>query len=96
MNLSKETEWIQRVLFHPDDYTIAEQDGQRRQLLEALRRERLLDMRAQSVLESSEALNEGWARPIVWGYHERFLGLLDAVAEIGTIVNHSNCRGEGD
>jgi hypothetical protein len=96
MDLRKETEWIQGVLLHPDDYTLAEQDGQRRRLLEDLRREGLHDIPSQCVLESSEALNEGWARPIVRGYHEGFLGLLDAAAEIGALVDHSNRRGEGD
>ena len=96
MNLHKETEWIQCVLLHPDDYTIAEQDRQRHQLLEDLRHEGLLDIQSQSVLESSEALNEGWARPIVWGYHEGFLGLLDAAAEIGALVDHWVRRAEGN
>ena len=95
MNLCRETEWIRRVLLHPDDFTIAEQDGQRRRLLEDLRREGLLDITTQSVLEGPEVLGEGWARPIVWGYHEGLLGLSDAAAEIGTIVNYSVCRGEG-
>jgi hypothetical protein len=95
MNLCRETKWIRRVLLHPDDFTIAEQDGQRHRLLEDLRREGLLDITTQSVLEGPEALSEGWARPIIWGYHEGFLGLFDAAAEIGTIVDYSNCGGEG-
>ena len=97
MDLRKETEWIQGVLLHPDDYTIAEQDRQRHQLLEDLRHEGLRDIRSQRVLESPEALDEGWARPIVWGYHEGELGLLDAAAEIGSLVDHHlDYRGEGD
>jgi hypothetical protein len=96
MNLRKETEWIQGVLLHPDDYTIAEQDRQRHQLLEDLRHRKLLDVQSQSVLESPEALDEGWARPIVWGYHEGLLGSLDAAAEIGALMEHSVRREEGD
>jgi hypothetical protein len=95
MNPRKETEWIQYVLLHPDDYTLAEQDVQRHRLLEDLEREDLLDVQTQSVLEGPEVLNEGWARPIVWGYHEGCLGLFDAAAEIGTIVDYSNCGGKG-
>jgi hypothetical protein len=93
MNPHKETQWIQGVLLHPDDYTIAEQDSQRHQLIEDLRDEGLLDVRSQSVLENSEALNEGWARPVVWGHHEGLLGLLDAAAEIGALADSSPPQG---
>jgi hypothetical protein len=84
----KETGWIKRMLLHPDDYTIAEQDTQRHQLIEDLRHEKLLDVQTQSVLESPEVLSEGWARPIVWGYHEGLLGLPDVAAEIDGLVDN--------
>ena len=96
MNLRKETEWIRGVLLHPDDYTIGEQHRQRLQLIEDLRRERLLDVESQRVLESQEAVDEGWGRPIVWGYHEGLLGLADVAAEIGELFDSSICRGEGN
>jgi hypothetical protein len=81
------------VLLRPDDYTVAEQDRQRRELLANLRCERLLDNVSQSVLEGPEALDEGWARPLVWGYHEGVLGLSDVTAEIGGLVDNSIYRG---
>lgn len=96
MDRREETEWIECVLLHPDDYTFAEQDRQRHQLIEDLKHEKLLDNQSGSVLESPEALNEGWARPIVWGYHEELLGLPDVAAEIDGLVDNSICQGEGN
>jgi hypothetical protein len=91
-----QAERMQYELLRTDDYTIEAQDGQRLQLIEDLRREKLLDVQSQRVLESQEAVDEGWARPIVWKYHEGLLGLLDVAAAIGGLLDSSICRGEGN
>ena|SRR5215213_742850 len=80
-------EWIWLEL-ELDDYTLAEQDGQRRRLIEDLRREGMLDPWLRTILERSEALGGfgapemGWLRLTVRRHHEGDFGLADVVAEI--------------
>jgi hypothetical protein len=72
-----------------DDYTIAEQDEQRRRLLEDLEDAGMLEPWAKAVLEGPEATVEGgaheeahWLRRTIWKYHEADLDLSSVHAEI--------------
>jgi hypothetical protein len=91
-----EAERVQYELLRLDDYAVPEQDRQRLRLIEDLRDEKLLDPLPRKMLETQEALEGGWLRPIVWGYHEGLFGLSDAAAEISALVDHLVRQGKGD
>jgi hypothetical protein len=72
-----------------DDYTIAEQDEQRRRLLEDLEDAGMLEPWAKAVLKGPEATVGGgaheeahWLRRTIWEYHEMGLDLSSVLAEV--------------
>ena len=71
-----------------DDYTLAEQNEQRRRLIDDLKRGGMLDPWLRAVLERPEALvgfgapEMGWLRLVIKECHEGNIELAGVVAEI--------------